>query len=209
MNDAWHSRALSLSLNSLTISRSSTHTAPPRNMHSVTRHGILPPRVLSGVICDSNGKVAELYLESLQLKGTLPDEIGDFIAIKELHLWNNAYSPLSKRGGLSGTLPATLAKLTSLQVLEAQINQFSGTLPDLSALAPNLHVLKLDKNSFNGTLPASACAFQDGTKTTNCDLGGNSFVCPLPSKCASKLSENCMVNCSTVPPDAVLALLEQ
>tara|TARA_B110000208_G_scaffold52814_1_gene69297 strand:- start:346 stop:882 length:537 start_codon:yes stop_codon:yes gene_type:complete len=178
-------------------------------MHSATRHGILPPRVLSGVICDSNGKVAELYLESLQLKGTLPDEIGDFIAIKELHLWNNAYSPLSKRGGLSGTLPATLAKLTSLQVLEAQINQFTGTLPDLSALAPNLHVLKLDKNSFNGTLPASACAFQDGTKTTNCDLGGNSFVCPLPSKCASKLSENCMVNCSTVPPVAVLALSEQ
>ena len=172
------------------------------------RHGILPPRVLSGVICDPfTKKVSQLYLESLQLKGTLPDAVGDFDSIVELHLWNNKMSPLNKRGGLSGTLPAAVAKLTTLNVLEIQINQMVGAPPDLSALAKNLHVLKMDKNAFNGTLPSSYCAFASTATApllTDCDLGGNSFVCPLPSACAATIASKCALNCSQVPPAPLL-----
>ena len=163
-----------------------------------TWHGVRTGFVFSGVLCDETTKKAKLlYLESLNLKGTLPDEIGDFAGLEELHLWNNAKSKFSLKGGLSGTIPATIAKLTSLKILEMQINNFTGTVPStLGAMAKSLHVIKLDKNMLSGPLPASFCDFATTATVTNCDFGGNPFACPLPAACAAKLLSVCNATCA-------------
>jgi Leucine rich repeat/Leucine Rich Repeat len=56
---------------------------------------------------------------------------------------------------LSGTLPASLSALTSLQTLDLQNNQLSGTIPASLSTLTNLQLLSLTTNQLSGTIPAS------------------------------------------------------
>ena len=112
-------------------------------------------------------------------------------------LWNHVGTILDHPGNHPGTIPATIAKLTSLKILEMQINNFTGTVPStLGAMAKSLHVIKLDKNMLSGPLPASFCDFATTATVTNCDFGGNPFACPLPAACAAKLLSVCNATCA-------------
>ncbi len=56
--------------------------------------------------------------------------------------------------GLSGTTPATLENLTSLEILQLQDNMLTGEIPDLSPLI-SLRELSLAGNQLDGSIPAS------------------------------------------------------
>jgi hypothetical protein len=74
---------------------------------------------------------------------------------------------------LSGTLPALPARL---QALTVRGNALTGALP---ALPASLTLLDVSSNALSGTLPASACPVLNALSV--CNLGGNSFSCPLPA----------------------------
>lgn len=56
---------------------------------------------------------------------------------------------------LGGTLPADLAALTALRVLDLHNNQLGGELPAALGSLPNLEYLDLSVNSFYGAIPAA------------------------------------------------------
>jgi len=70
---------------------------------------------------------------------------------------NSLYLPSA---GLSGTLPASIGLLTSLQWLFLSGNALSGTIPDVFSSMPKLQQLDLSQNQFTGTVPASIGALQ-------------------------------------------------
>jgi Leucine-rich repeat (LRR) protein len=59
---------------------------------------------------------------------------------------------------LSGTVPASLSTLTSLQWLSLAFNQLTGSLPNLSA-STGLAALYMSSNQLSGSLPlwVTAC----------------------------------------------------
>lgn len=70
----------------------------------------------------------------------------DHATVIALYLRNN---------GLTGTLPASLVQLRSLQYLELSENRLTGSLPSLSFL-PELQFVNLGRNQFTGGIPAIA-----------------------------------------------------
>ncbi|RZC70233.1 hypothetical protein C5167_033352 [Papaver somniferum] len=77
-----------------------------------------------------------------------------------------------KNSGLTGTLPSSLKKLTSLERLELQGNQISGDLPSLSGLS-SLQVVVVSNNKFS-SIPLDF--FSGLTSIQAIDLDGNPFT---------------------------------
>lgn len=119
---------------------------------------------LSGTIPDSLRHLRRLNRLSLgtnQFSGTLPAWLGDLPALDTLNLGantgNNDPDPVrgvGSRQGLTGTVPASLAKLSKLTVLNLELNSLVGTLP-LRLCRPGggaskLRMLKLRGNRLSG-----------------------------------------------------------
>jgi Leucine Rich Repeat len=97
----------------------------------------------AGVFCN-NGHVDVLYLDSNQLSGSIPPEIGDFSGLRDLSLQYNQ---------LSGSLPPELANLSDLLIFSAIDNQLSGEIPPEMGSFPHLYRLWLSRNEFSGSIP--------------------------------------------------------
>ena len=98
-----------------------------------------------GVNTDENGRVTALVLESNELSGEIPAELGDLTNLEKLDLCDN---------GLSGTIPAELGDLTNLQGLELYDNELSGEIPAELGKLTNLEILYFYANGLSGTIPA-------------------------------------------------------
>jgi len=98
----------------------------------------------SGVGTNTDGCVASLFLQSKQLKGTLPPEIGNLAHLSYLNVSNNQ---------LSGSLPAELGDLFNMTNLNVNFNQLSGSIPAELGNLPLLYYLGLRTNQFSGTVP--------------------------------------------------------
>ena len=86
---------------------------------------------------------------TMNLKGTLPTEIGWLTTLERLQLGMNQ---------LMGTLPgSSLSRLSLLQHLELHRNEFTGTLPDFVPSLLALKRLLVHSNQFHGTVPTSLC----------------------------------------------------
>jgi Leucine-rich repeat (LRR) protein len=96
----------------------------------------------SGVICEQ-GHVTELQLDSNQLVGSLPFDIGNLTQLKSLYLDKNQ---------LSGPLPAQIGSLAKLQVARFGGNQFSRVPVELANLR-DLVFLELWGNQLSGKDP--------------------------------------------------------
>ena len=70
-------------------------------------------------------KLKQLLLRQNQLEGSIPDEIGECVALEALQLRTNK---------LTGNLPASIGKCTRLQEVRLFENQLEGAVP-ASALA--------------------------------------------------------------------------
>ena len=138
-----------------------------------------PVRDWHGVTTDGSGRVVRLVLagrwdddigEPLRhgLFGRLPPELGDLVALEDLHLgYNQLFGPLPPELGdlanlealtlhenqLSGPLPKELGNLANLATLHLHVNDLSGTLPpELGSLA-SLETLSLNLNQLSGPIP--------------------------------------------------------
>ncbi|KAE8008228.1 hypothetical protein FH972_004761 [Carpinus fangiana] len=98
----------------------------------------------SGIVCNSNGFVAEINLPHQNLSGVLPfDSICKLQALEKLSLGYNF---------LHGSISEDLKNCTSLQQLDLGWNSFSGVVPDLSSLG-KLKLLSLNNSGFSGQFP--------------------------------------------------------
>ncbi len=72
------------------------------------------------------------------LTGTLPDELGNFMALQTLGLSDN---------NIYGTVPTSIKNLINLRAFFIDINRLSGALPNFSQM-PNLESVRIDENAF-------------------------------------------------------------
>lgn len=98
----------------------------------------------TGVALDNGDCVSGITLNTNDLKGELPEEIGDLANLKQIALGNNF---------LTGNLPFSLGDLSILESLNFRNNQFTGSIPiDLGKLS-KLNTLNLSVNELSGDLP--------------------------------------------------------
>ena len=98
-----------------------------------------------GVTTDSAGRVVGLHLQSNQLMGEIPAELGGLARLEQLYL---------QRNQLSGGIPAELSELASLRWLLLNHNALTGAVPgDLGGLAGLAGLLLNDNVGLAGPLP--------------------------------------------------------
>ncbi|MCK5830518.1 MAG: hypothetical protein KAH20_09470 [Methylococcales bacterium] len=97
-----------------------------------------------GVSCLNNNQVSILSLDENNLKGIIPQELGQLSKLKSLSLGTNQ---------LSGTIPKALMQLSQLKTLDLRKNQLSGTIPAELGQLSQLDWLSLHRNQLTGTIP--------------------------------------------------------
>ncbi|BFG17348.1 hypothetical protein CerSpe_036220 [Prunus speciosa] len=104
-------------------------------------------RLYSGAVLSLFTKYQTLeYLDLSynQLRGKIPEEMGDMIALQVLELSHNQ---------LSGEIPASLGKLKDLGVFDASHNRLQGHIPDSFSNLSFLVQIDLSSNELTGEIP--------------------------------------------------------
>ena len=84
---------------------------------------------------------------------------------------------------ITGTLPATIGAITSLEVLNLEGNKLGGSIPANIGLLTNLALLNLHNNLFTKSLPASVSTL---STLQVLQVGGtNTFTGTLPASLCS------------------------
>jgi len=97
------------------------------------------------VWCNSAGtSVVKLNLDSNQLSGSIPTELGNLSNLDYLYLSSNQ---------LSGSIPTELGNLSNLDYLYLGSNQLSGSIPTELGNLSYLDRLYLDSNQLRGSIP--------------------------------------------------------
>lgn len=91
-----------------------------------------------------SGRVASLSLESNNLIGTIPLELGNLTSLTKLWLYSNT---------ITGSIPAELGNITSLKRLNLRSNMLSGSIPSELGNLTNLTDLDLNRNDLTGSIP--------------------------------------------------------
>jgi Leucine-rich repeat (LRR) protein len=123
-----------------------------------------------GISC-SNGRVTEVRLSSMNVKGTLSNTIDQLSALTYLDLSNNPSlgGPLTPNignlkqltilillgCGFIGNIPQEIGNLRQLTFLALNSNQFTGGIPPALGLLTNLFWLDLSANQLSGQIPVS------------------------------------------------------
>lgn len=95
---------------------------------------------------DGELRVIDLFLNSYNLEGSLPNEIGWLTELVKLNL--------SRNNKLTGPLPVSIGKLTKLRDLRITSCRFTGEFPDISDLQ-ELTNIEMEFNRFEGEFPVS------------------------------------------------------
>ena len=104
-----------------------------------------PLREWHGVTTDADGRITGLHMESNNLSGSMPSELGSLARLKNMNLGDN---------DLSGPIPPSLGNLTSLEGMWLYDNRLSGAIPsDLGDLS-SLRTLNLSTNGLTGSIPS-------------------------------------------------------
>ena len=121
-----------------------------------------------GVTTDITGRVTELELDSNDLVGPIPAELGNLTRLKDLDLSKNE---------LTGPIPPELANLSNLTSLDVNGNKLTGEIPSELANLSNLRNLVLWNNELTGEIPAW---IGDMTDLVVLDLDENQFTGQIP-----------------------------
>ena len=145
-----------------------------------------------GVTTDSSGRVIKLELQSNQLDGQIPIELGNLSNLTKLNLSANDLSqeiPVElgnlanltilnlSWNGLSGSIPIEMGNLVNLEKLELSYNGLTGTIPLSLTNLTNLTEMRLISNGLNGEIPSQLGNLSNLTVLI---LGGNSFSGEIP-----------------------------
>ena len=123
-----------------------------------------------GVSTDADGRVTELVLDSNQLSGPIPSELGNLANLEFLRLRDNE---------LSGSIPPELGNLDNLQGLDLRDNELSGSIPSELGDLDNLTGLGLHDNQLSGPIPSE---LGDLDNLTGLGLHDNQLSGPIPSE---------------------------
>ena len=105
-----------------------------------------------GVTTDASGRVHGLFLDSNQLTGNIPSELGGLTELERLYLDGNQ---------LTGRIPSELGDLANLRVLSLGDNRLTGEIPAELGRLTNLTVLRLAGNQLTGCVPAALTDVED------------------------------------------------
>lgn len=130
----------------------------------------------------TDNRVTELIVGGNNLKGQIPESIGNLTAAVFVTLSNDS---------IYGTLPATLGNLASVQYLNINFTKISGSIPSSIGNLSNLIDMELQANSLTGTIPSSVSNL---TKLQTINLTQN------------QLSGNIPLSVFNIPSLAVLQL---
>ena len=95
-------------------------------------------------VTEINNRVSRLDLNTNQLQGTIPPEIGDLTFLDYLDLRSNF---------LNGNLPTELGNLQNATWFDFRFNQFEGSIPNSLTTIPNLFVFIVSNNNLSGDIP--------------------------------------------------------
>ncbi len=127
---------------------------------------------LSGNIPSELGNLISLntlWLFGNKLSGSIPPELGNLANLQILHLWSNK---------LSGSIPAELGDLNNLTEMILFDNQLSGNIPLELGNLPNLNWLFLAANQLSGNIPPELGSIQSLTWLV---LGSNQLSGNIPA----------------------------
>ena len=120
-----------------------------------------------GVSC-SEGHVTKIELNENQLKGSIPESIGNLGNLTTLDLSENQ---------LKGSIPESIGNLGNLTGLDLNDNQLSGSIPESIGNLGNLTVLSLWSNQLGGPIPESIGNLGNLTVLS---LSNNQLSGPIP-----------------------------
>jgi Leucine rich repeat len=124
-------------------------------------------KVNVGVSCrNGDDAIHEIFLPNMNLKGTLPPEIGLLYELEDLNLFGN--------DDITGFLPEAWKNLVNLERLVLHNNRITGTLPTWIFKLTRLNTLNLANNNFYGPLPAGLGQAMPGLKTLSLEV--NAFT---------------------------------
>ena len=109
-----------------------------------------------------------LYLDELDLEGTIPIEIAALTKLEQLFLSSNDFT---------GTLPVEMRSMTSMRSFQAPMNRLEGNIFNLVSGWPALKHLEIGNNDFVGTIPT-----QLPLSLVNLRLERNDFHGSLPTE---------------------------
>ena len=146
-----------------------------------------------GVVSDCDGSVSGLTLNSNQLAGQIPSELGSLSELKTLWLRDNQLTgPIPPELGnlsnldslildwnqLSGPIPTELGNLSNLAKLQVQGSELSGPIPTELGNLSNLESLLLNINQLSGPIPPE---LGNLSNLTTLMLNSNQLSGPIPS----------------------------
>jgi len=109
-------------------------------LNSNDLNGSIPPEI------GDLSNLTYLGLGDNHLSGSIPPELGNLSNLSSVHLFNNQ---------LSGPVPGELGNLTNMVGLQAGGNQFSGSIPASLGNLSNLKSLNLGYNQLSGSIPGT------------------------------------------------------
>jgi Leucine-rich repeat (LRR) protein len=147
-----------------------------------------------GVSCNSNAAVTRIDLDSNNLVGTLPAELGYLTSLETIWLHSNSLirtiptefgqlqrlETLNLVGNkLEGTLPVQLTTIGTLRNMLLGYNSLTGSLPSELALLRNLEAFDIFNNKFEGIV---ATELAQCSMLHSLDLSQNRFVGTIPTQ---------------------------
>ncbi|MBN1481114.1 T9SS C-terminal target domain-containing protein [candidate division KSB1 bacterium] len=118
-----------------------------------------------------DGHVHRIYLQTNNLNGILPPDIGNLSRITQINITNNEK--------LTGSIPAEIGNLTNLKTLELFSNAINGSIPVTIRHLVNLERLFLSGNDISGEIPPEIGQLQN---LAELDLGHNELTGVIPSE---------------------------
>ncbi|KAI9096399.1 hypothetical protein K1719_026118 [Acacia pycnantha] len=121
-----------------------------------------------GIGC-TKSRVTTIQLSSMNLKGSLTEDIGRLTELRTLDLSSNK--------GMSGRIPAEIGNLRNLQTLSLVGCDFFGPIPDSLGALNQLTFLALNLNRLSGPIPRT---FGNLTNVDWLDISDNQIEGPIP-----------------------------
>ena len=123
-----------------------------------------------GVTADAAGRVTRLSLDSNNLTGEIPSELGSLTSLTRLSLSNN---------NLTGSIPPQLGNLENLTELSLDSNNLTGEIPFQLGDVIGCEIFRLHDNNLTGEIPSQ---LRNLTNLTELSLGGNNLTGEIPSE---------------------------